>query len=198
MFIEGAFRNPAGWLVECAVIVFSICCHEWAHARAALAVGDDTAARAGHLSLNPLRQMGWMSLAMLAVCGLAWGAVPVDEGRMRGRWAGELVALAGPAMNLLLWLAFCLGVVVAWHLNAGDAWLNGLYEGALVNFALALLNLLPVPGLDGSRVFRRWLGGFLSFTQGAGGFLIIFLIIFGARYLFAAADVVTGWVLSVF
>lgn len=195
MFIEGAFRNPAGWLVKCAVIVFSICCHEWAHARTALAVGDDTAARAGHLSLNPLRQMGWMSLAMLAVCGLAWGAVPVDEGRMRGRWAGELVALAGPAMNLLLWAAFCLGLVAAWHLNAGDAWLNGLYDGARVNFALALLNMLPVPGLDGSRVFHRWLGRFLTFVHGAGGFLIIFLIFFGAPYLFTAAEFVTDLVL---
>lgn len=198
MFIEGAFREPAAWLVECAVIVFSICCHEWAHARTALAVGDDTAARAGHLSLNPLRQMGWMSLAMLAVCGLAWGAVPVDEGRMRGRWAGELVALAGPAMNLLLWAAFCGGFIAAWHMRAGEAWLNGFYQGAVVNFALALLNMLPVPGLDGSRVFRRWLGRFLAFSQGAGGFLIIFVIIFGARFLFAAAEIVTGWVLELF
>lgn len=188
MFIEGLFRDPAGWVVQCAIIVFSICCHEWSHARAALAFGDDTAAAAGHLSLNPLRQMGWMSLAMLAVCGLAWGQVPVSEGRMRGKWAGEWVAAAGPAMNLALWAAFCIAFRAAFSTGAGESWINGLYEGAIVNFALMLLNMLPLPGLDGGRVFLRWTGNWMRFLQGTGGFVVlIFLLLWGAQWLFGVA-----------
>ena len=193
MYIEGLFRDPIGWAISCAVVIFSICCHEWAHARTALAHGDDTAARNGYLTLNPLRQMGWMSLALLAICGLAWGAVPVDESRMRGKWAPETVALAGPAMNVALWIVFLLVTHLA-YVARNILWINVAYHGAIVNFALALLNLVPIPGLDGYRVFRRVLP---NFSGNVYLILIIALFFFGARYIFALAENVSVTVLSI-
>ncbi len=193
MYIEGLFRDPLGWAVGCAIVIFSICCHEWSHARTALAFGDDTAARAGHLTLNPLRQMGWMSLAMLALCGLAWGAVPVDEGRMRGKWAPEIVALAGPAMNMVLWVAFLLVARLAFVLG-NMTWITVAFQGAVVNFALALLNLVPIPGLDGHRFFRRFLP---QMSGNVNLVLVLVLFFFGARYLFDFAEFISSAALSI-
>lgn len=187
MYLAGLLEDPFGWAVGTAVVIFSICCHEWAHARTALAFGDDTAARAGHLTLNPLRQMGWMSLAMLAVCGLAWGAVPVDEGRMRGKWAPEIVALAGPAMNMALWIGFLLVSRLAISLG-NSLWVNVAFQGAVVNFALALLNLVPIQGLDGHRFFRRILP---PISGNVSLLLVILLFFFGAKYLFTFAYAVS-------
>ena len=191
MYLAGLLEDPFGWAVGTAVVIFSICCHEWAHARTALALGDDTAARAGHLTLNPLRQMGWMSLVMLALCGLAWGAVPVDEGRMRGKWAPEIVALAGPAMNVALWIVFLLVSRLAVSLGNG-LWVNVAFQGAVVNFALALLNLVPIPGLDGQRFFRRILP---PISGNVSLLLIIALFFFGAKYLFTFASNISAMVL---
>ncbi|MCO5045505.1 MAG: hypothetical protein M9935_09575 [Kiritimatiellae bacterium] len=82
-FISRIAEDPfyvVSWIV---IVTFSICVHEFAHAWMALRLGDDTAAREGHLSLNPLIQMGWMSLMLLALFGIAWGSVPVDPRRLR-------------------------------------------------------------------------------------------------------------------
>lgn len=187
MYLAGLLEDPFGWAVGTAVVIFSICCHEWAHARTALALGDDTAARAGHLTLNPLRQMGWMSLTMLALCGLAWGAVPVDEARMRGKWAPEIVALAGPAMNVALWIGFLLVSRLAISLG-NSLWVNVAFQGAVVNFALALLNLVPIQGLDGHRFFRRILP---PISGNVSLLLVILLFFFGAKYLFTFAYAVS-------
>ena len=108
---EPAIRARA--LIWVVIVMFSICLHELAHAWVALKHGDDTAAQAGHLSLNPAIQMGPYSLILLAVLGLAWGAVPVDEGRMRSRASGAWVAVAGPLTNLALMVVFAIGWAIA-------------------------------------------------------------------------------------
>ena len=111
IFLSLAKNNPTAFILIVVTLVFSISLHEYFHARCALWMGDSTAADAGHLTLNPFRQMGWISLVMLLVAGIAWGAVPVDPVRLRSRhsWGPLATALAGPAANLLL-------AVVAWCL----------------------------------------------------------------------------------
>lgn len=189
MFIEGLFQNPAGWLCTCGIIVFSICCHEYMHARVALWEGDSTAADAGHLTLNPLKQMGWGSLGMLALIGLAWGGVPVNPSRFRHSWGAEAVALAGPMTNLLLWL-ICIQLT-----NLGLAshvpmfFCNALLQAAVINLLLALLNLCPIPGLDGATVFQRILPARMK--TGNLNLLLILLLLVGGSYLFRAAEWLT-------
>ena len=101
IFVQNLFTNPLYfWLVTLSVIP-SICLHEYSHAQTALWMGDDTAASHGHLTLNPFRQMGWISLIMFLIIGIAWGAVPVNRNNLTRRGA-VLVSLSGPLMNLFL------------------------------------------------------------------------------------------------
>jgi Zn-dependent protease len=89
MFIQQALTDPFlyfGWIT---FVVFSICCHEYAHAYTALRFGDDTAARNGHLTLNPLVQMGLQSLIVLALFGLAWALFRLIRSRYAARPNGR-------------------------------------------------------------------------------------------------------------
>ena len=75
-------------------VIPSICLHEYFHAQVAFWCGDDTAAHYGHLTLNPLRQMGWISLVMFFILGIAWGMVPVDRRRL-SKGQAALVSFSG-------------------------------------------------------------------------------------------------------
>jgi Zn-dependent protease len=156
LFIETAVQDPVHFVTWVLLVVFSICVHEYAHAAAALRLGDDTAARLGHLTLNPMVQMGGFSLLMLAVAGIAWGAVPVNPSRLRGYSRGEaLVAAAGPLANLGLSLLFLLAFLIG--VRVGDPQrmelvLKFFATGALLNAVLLLFNLIPAPPLDGWKI----------------------------------------------
>jgi Zn-dependent protease len=149
-------------------VIFSICLHELAHGWAALWQGDDTPRRLGHMTMNPMVHMGPMSLIIFALVGFAWGQMPTDPSKYRWRRKGHVVvAGAGPAMNLLL-AAVCLTIFALWVRFANPA-NQPMYDnvqiffelGGVLNIALAIFNLLPIPPLDGSRIlggfsFRMW------------------------------------------
>lgn len=161
------------------VIVPSIILHEVSHGAAALAFGDDTARRAGRLTLNPLRHVdpvgtlllpGLLALSGLGVFGYA-RPVPVNPSRMRRpRNQAMLTSLAGPATNLVLAGMAALAlratvgaatmaaegtdVVASGLLGLGD---RLLFLAGIVNVSLAVFNLIPLPPLDGSSVVERFL-----------------------------------------
>ena len=152
MFINTLMSNPSlyiGWIV---VVGFSICVHEYAHAITAYRLGDDTAAQAGHLTLNPMIQMGPMSLLMLVILGIAWGAVPVNDRLLRKPSHAMWVSAAGPLSNVGLCVVFALlQVLVSRFVGPGPiSQLLGI--GAMTNGALFVLNMLPVPPLDGFHI----------------------------------------------
>ncbi|MEZ6242815.1 MAG: site-2 protease family protein [Phycisphaerales bacterium] len=194
--------NPAllvSWVVW---VIGSIVLHELAHGWAAIRFGDRTPIETGHMTWNPVVHMGPMSLIFFAIVGIAWGAMPVNPSRMRGRHADALVALAGPAMNLLLAIgAVVLGML--WMGVAGGRWIPNVQAdrtiyanfllffraGAWLNTVLMLFNLVPVPPLDGGRIAahysRRYRELFASENGqwlGLGLFLLLFF--FGADYIF--------------
>ena len=153
LFIQTLFTDPMGYFAWVIIIVFSICVHEFAHAAMAWRMGDDTAARQGHLTLNPLRQMGPRSLLMLALIGLAWGAVPVMPSRL-GRGGRALVSFAGPGSNALLCMLFSGAAMAAHALTRGiEGVVYVLLLASSANGVLFILNMLPVPMLDGWPVF---------------------------------------------
>ena len=146
-------------------LLLAITLHEASHAFAAKALGDDTAARLGRVSLNPFKHIDLFGTVLLPAVLLitrapvifGWAKpVPVAFGRLRQpRRDMALVAAAGPACNLVLALASAL----AFHLIAlvpegeGRDWVaQNLFNSVLVNLVLCIFNLLPLPPLDGGRI----------------------------------------------
>jgi Zn-dependent protease len=154
-FVSNLATDPFYFLSWVGIVAFSICFHEYAHASMALKRGDDTAAQLGHLTLNPMVQMGPMSIVMLLLIGIAWGAVPVNPGRLRTRADAAMVSFAGPAANLLLSLVF--GGAVAGLSLLGDPSASLIVRfcayGCIANGVLFVFNMLPVPMFDGWSVF---------------------------------------------
>ncbi len=181
-FLSRLAESPWDYVSWVLIIMFSICVHEYAHARMALRCGDDTAARAGHLTLNPLVQMGPQSMVILALIGIAWGAVPVSPGRL-SRSGRAKVAFAGPAANLLLAIAAAGLAVVASRLLGGSDGRGVPYllaKTAQANATLFVLNMLPIPMFDGWSVAESQVPAMETFRLRFGAQLnwILLLLMF--------------------
>ncbi len=145
-------------LVLLLLIAFPI--HELAHAVTARYLGDDTAEKLGRITLNPLKHLDPLGTIFFLLSGFGWAKpVPVSIWRLRGspRTSFAIVALAGPASNIVLALIFSLlfrlvepGVTSSNEL--GQMILYALLTAVNLNIYLALFNLIPIPPLDGSRL----------------------------------------------
>ena len=157
LFIQTLFSNPQAYFIWIFLVVFSVCCHEFAHALVALWQGDSTASDNGYLTINPFKQMGPTSLIALLLIGITWGAVPVNPSRMRRKYSEALVAAAGPFMNLLLFFIFSVGASVIFLITPNFTMNNAVFQlfftGGVLNIVLLIFNLLPVPPLDGWSIF---------------------------------------------
>lgn len=151
-------------LLRLTAVLLCLTVHETCHGLAAWGLGDPTARSRHRLSLNPLRHIDWLGLAMMLAVGFGWAKpVPVDPRYFRNPKRGmALTALAGPVSNLLLAL---LAVALGWGISAflPYSWSWALvfdfllYALAPLSIGLGLFNLLPIPPLDGAKV----LGAFL-------------------------------------
>jgi Zn-dependent protease len=166
-------------LIIFCVIVPSIILHEVSHGWVANAFGDDTAKRAGRLSLNPLVHIDPIGTllvpALLSLGGVGffgWAKpVPVNVGRLRHpRNEGVVVSLAGPAMNAALAAIFGVLYVHFGRTSSSNIEAEILFYASLVNVGLCAFNLIPIPPLDGSVLFERllprsWWPGYLRYRQ---------------------------------
>lgn len=215
LFISYAF-NEKTLLYYVAVVftlVISITLHELGHGWMALRLGDTTPRDLGRMNLNPFIAMGGFSLAMCFIIGLAWGAMPINPYRIRGRYGEAWVAAAGPAVNVILAILGLIGLAIALvvaHANGNyiywdDGTLIYTAEQPLVtntvfvlrifaetNIVLVIFNLMPVPPLDGSHIlanFHRGYARLLNDPEKGGVFLIGFIAIFMlASYFWQAAN----------
>lgn len=146
------------------VLLFSLSVHESAHGWMALQIGDDTAARQGRVSLNPLVHIDPVGTVLIPLMQIFWGGVPllgwakptpVGAQNFRRLARGHvLVAAAGPASNVLLALLFTAGLFLGLRSGAreSEGAMAILNTGVQMNVVLALFNLVPLPPLDGSWV----------------------------------------------
>jgi len=205
MFLSNLFTNPAYFVNVVVIVIISITVHEFFHALAALWQGDDTAARAGRLSLNPLVHMGQTSIIMLILLGIAWGETPVNRSRLKYSFSPAIVSFAGPFANLLLlMLGVWIGLIFQkWHIGGfmADAVPPFCYLVALFNGFLFLLNMLPLPPLDGFGVLETFAPPLRRYAVSLSqyGFLILvvlFLFFNLGRVLMLIAQLMVGEVAS--
>jgi len=184
-------------LVLIVPLVLSLSVHEFAHAWSAHRLGDDTAARMGRMTLNPLVHIDPIGTIILPLLGIPFGwakPVPVDPTRFRRDvrmgTGMAITASAGPISNVIL-AVLCTLLLGAILRLAPD--LLTTYGGILallrwtirLNITLALFNLIPVPPLDGSRIVdgfmpRRLRQGWEAFSR-IGPFLLLGVMFFGGR-----------------
>jgi Zn-dependent protease len=173
----------SGWLV-------SLCLHEFGHAILAYRFGDRAIEERGYLTLNPLKYSNVLLsfvlplvFVLLGGFGLPGGAVWVDRGMITGRMRHSLISAAGPAINVL----FAVVLAVAFHsqldLAHVDFW-SALAFLMFLQTTAAVLNLLPVPGLDGYGILEPWLPA--HWRRGARmvqpyGMLIVFALLWVPR-----------------
>ncbi len=131
--------------------IFTVCLHEFAHAIVAERGGDHTVREKGYLSLNPLKYLHPMNSVVLPVLflllggiGLPGAAVYIETHRLRSKWWESAVSLSGPLTNLVLLFV----LAVAARLMDGPL-ASAIAFLALLQASAVVLNLLPVPGLDG-------------------------------------------------
>lgn len=176
------------------VVVVSIVLHELAHGAMAIKLGDNTPNRMGRMTGNPLVHMGPFSIAVLLLMGIAWGQMPIDPTRLRGKYAEAKVAFAGPATNLGLAI-LALTALGLWGrfgqkppdkeiMELGSVAAKGyllLQVCGIYNLILCVFNLMPVPPLDGSHILANFHAGYarlLGNPAHQGIFLFAFFFVF--------------------
>jgi Zn-dependent protease len=194
------------------ILVVSLSFHEAAHAWTANRLGDPTARMLGRLTLNPLAHIDWIGTVLFPLIAIAsnlpligWAKpVPVNWHHLKSpRRDFAVVAAAGPVSNLIL----AVGFAVIYAVLAGDpgsepSRARGIVElGVMMNVALAVFNMIPVPPLDGGNV----LGGLLPESAARlidqlrpWGFLILYALLLTGilgRYVFPIARDITGWLI---
>jgi Zn-dependent protease len=215
MFLQELERDRPYFFAVVITVVVSICIHELAHGIVAIWLGDRTPMERGHMTLNPAVHLGLFSVICLLLAGIAWGSMPIDPRRLRGRYAEALVAAAGPASNLLL-AGLALGSLGIWQRfdprpssEIATQITNIRYlllVFGTINVLLAMFNLLPVPPLDGSAILANLSSAYATTVQAftmSGASVMVFLLVFsvagnlltplaariGVRFL----ELVRGW-----
>ena len=158
------FTSLGSAALRAAAVLLCLSVHETCHGLSALVLGDPTAKARHRLSLNPLRHIDWLGLAMMFVAGFGWAKpVPVNPNYFKKPKQGMAVtALAGPASNFLLaLLAMLISRLIYLYAPYNPVWQTVfdfcLYTVAPLSIGLGLFNLLPLPPLDGSKVLAMFL-----------------------------------------
>ena len=177
-------------------VVLAMSFHEFAHAFVAFKLGDPTPKNQGRVTLDPLKHLDPVGTFLLIFAHLGWGRPveinPNNFSRVSKGKGEVLVALAGPLMNFIL--AFILMIIFyaivlfggidvitnLTSLNVASVVLTIIYYAIIVNIGLGVFNLIPIPPLDGSKIFlkllpykvQRWIDEHMQIIQ------ICFMILF--------------------
>lgn len=200
ILVTGALRGPSRntmiqllfqqqyllFILIAFALIFSLTFHEFGHGKVASMIGDDTARRAGRLTLNPIPHIDPLGLLMVLTIGIGYARpVPTDPRKFRTRWGTLMVAAAGPGMNLLLAIVtinlYALGLKAGWPLFQTEVAHFFFTYLALINMLLMLFNLLPIGPLDGSYILpyalpRDMALKYLQINQRYGTYALLGLI----------------------
>jgi Zn-dependent protease len=181
MFLAIFQDNPAAAVALLLGLVVGVVVHEAAHAYSAYLLGDDTAYRAGRVTLNPASHLDLLGSMMFLMAGFGWGRpTPVNISKLRGGVLGPVaVAAAGPLSNLLI-VAACAALYLLPAFQGGYLEVVVLLA-AFGNALLFVFNLIPIPPLDGAKVIfpflPRSLSGFVDFMNQYGPVMLLGLVL---------------------
>jgi Zn-dependent protease len=174
-------QSPAAAVALLLGLVVGVVVHEAAHAYSAYHLGDDTAYRAGRVTLNPAAHLDLLGSIMFLMAGFGWGKpTPVVTSKLRGGVLGPVaVAAAGPLSNLLI-VAVCAALYLLPPFQSGYLQVIVLLA-AFGNALLFVFNLIPIPPLDGAKVIfpflPRSLSGFVDFMNQYGPMILLVLVL---------------------
>ena len=163
--------------------------HELSHGAVAYALGDDTAKRAGRLTLNPLKHLDLMGLLMMVVAHVGWAKpVPVNMMKFQNPKRGMAVtAMAGPLSNVLITCVFfflygLLYLPLGTGKSAAAGYLLDMIRlTAVISMGYAVFNLIPIPPLDGSKVLFSLVGDeayYKLMRYERYGMLLLYVLVF--------------------
>ncbi len=168
--LVGISRNSLfSLLLTLPGVIIAITFHEFAHAYAAYKLGDDTPKMQGRLNLNPLSHLDPIGFVLLIFAHVGWGKpVEINSRNFDRKYsvsAGEaIVSVAGPAMNFFLAIVFALiyyailkFVPSVMLTQVGLIIIAIIQTTIVVNIGLGVFNLIPLPPLDGSKIFRNFM-----------------------------------------
>ena len=186
-------QRIAVWVLP---VIFAITVHEVAHGWVAKKYGDNTASSLGRLTLNPIKHIDLFGTIILPGLLLVTGTgfifgwakpVPVDPRNFKNPLKDmAIVALAGPVSNLLMAVFWALITRLGVSIGAGAEYISLplIYTGVAgisINLVLALINLLPIPPLDGSRILTGMLPNYWAWQYNRlerYGFIILLLLLY--------------------
>ena len=161
-----------GWInlaLTLPSVIIAITFHEFAHAKAADVLGDTTPRNQGRLTLNPMSHVDPFGFFLLMFAGIGWGK-PVQinpnnftSNKSRGT-CESIVSVAGPLMNFFISIIACICFLALYYLlpdfvmtTWGSLTCDFLYILMTINIGLGVFNLIPLPPLDGEKIFRNLL-----------------------------------------
>jgi Zn-dependent protease len=169
IYKSGKKMNLTHLLFQIPILLITITIHEVSHGYVAYLLGDDTAKRAGRLTLNPISHIDPIGLLMLFIARFGWAKpVPINPYNFKNyKRDTAITAAAGPFSNFLM--AIILSILFRVIINMSPdilyfgnvvsrLFIQLLVYSIMINLALGLFNLIPIPPMDGSKI----LGGFLS------------------------------------
>ncbi|MDD2353951.1 MAG: site-2 protease family protein [Patescibacteria group bacterium] len=176
------------YLFQVVVLIFSAIIHEYMHGFVAYQLGDDTAQRAGRLTINPLAHLEWFGSFILPLIMLLSGMgfvigwakpVPYNPYNLRDKkWGEAKVALAGPLANFVVAILF--GLVLRFVPFLGLNFANLIALVIYINLLLMVFNLLPIPPLDGSKILAAFLSPARKikyYSYGSFGMILVIFIV---------------------
>ena len=186
------------FIFSIAVLIMSVVIHEVSHGYMAYSLGDPTAKHEGRLTLNPLKHLDPFGSVLLPAIMvilktgfiIGWAKpVPYNPYNLKNqRWGPAAVAVAGPASNVLIALIFGLFLRFGGSVFLPEGSVQILSVIVFINLLLAVFNLVPIPPLDGSKIFFAFIGRIwpdLEYFMEQWGFVIlIFFIFFLFRFVF--------------
>ncbi|MDY6916266.1 MAG: site-2 protease family protein [Candidatus Cloacimonadota bacterium] len=183
-------------IIQLPILFLTLTVHEYSHGLVAFWLGDDTAKRAGRLTMNPISHIDPLGLIMLFIVHIGWAKpVPINPYNFQNQKRDmALSAAAGPVSNFVF--AIILAIIFRFFNSMNPTWqfsnsigsilILMLFYAVMINLALGLFNLIPIPPLDGSKI----IGGFMSdelyykYTAQERKGAQILIIIFAVSFIF--------------